>query len=104
MDTGTCKVARLASHADRGGGICCEGSFCSSAPASGNSAGDAGGGVARRSTLALDADSPAIDADNFLSNDPTDQRGRKRVSGLAPDSGACELQTEASFANGFDPD
>jgi hypothetical protein len=53
-------------------------------------------------TLALQPDSPAIDA-GTRSNDDTDQRGRARVSGAAADIGAHERQTDPMFADGFDP-
>jgi hypothetical protein len=58
------------------------------------------GGTTR--TLALQPDSPAIDA-RTGSNDDTDQRGRARASGAAADIGADELQADAMFADGFDP-
>jgi hypothetical protein len=53
-------------------------------------------------THALLPGSPAIDAGNNHHDFSTDQRGRARVSGAAPDIGAFEVQTDAIFANGFD--
>jgi hypothetical protein len=56
-------------------------------------------------TLALQADSPAIDAGANPSDLANDQRGPgyPRVSGSAADIGAYELQsTDEIFANGFD--
>jgi len=53
-------------------------------------------------THALLPGSPAIDAGNNVLHLETDQRGRSRVSGAAPDIGAFEVQTDAIFANGFD--
>ena len=56
-------------------------------------------------THALLAGSPAIDTgDNFFGL-PTDQRGSPRVSGVATDIGAFELQQpqgDAIFTDGFD--
>ena len=53
-------------------------------------------------THALLPGSPAIDGGNNIDGFETDQRGRARTSGDAPDMGAYELQVDAIFASGFD--
>jgi len=53
-------------------------------------------------THALQLNSPAIDAGGNPLGLEVDQRGRARVSGLATDIGAYELQPDALFADGFD--
>jgi hypothetical protein len=56
-------------------------------------------------TLAVNANSPAIDAGNDVAGLPTDQRGFARVAGAAADIGAYELQngSDEIFASGFEP-
>lgn len=53
-------------------------------------------------THALRLNSPAIDAGGNPLGLAVDQRGRARISGLATDIGAYELQRDALFADGFD--
>jgi hypothetical protein len=53
-------------------------------------------------THALQLNSPAIDAGGNPLGLAVDQRGRARVAGLATDIGACEMQPDALFADGFD--
>jgi hypothetical protein len=60
------------------------------------------GGTTR--THALLPGSPAIDAGFAIEGIDTDQRGQARNAGAAPDIGAYEVQPDALFANGFDPD
>lgn len=53
-------------------------------------------------TMALSADSPAIDAGNNSHSLAVDQRGQPRVVGARADIGAYELSHDTIFANGFD--
>ena len=56
-------------------------------------------------TLALNANSPAIDTGNNIAGLVADQRGYARVSGANADIGAYELQSgggDEIFGNGFE--